>query len=173
MRKHRHDLTNRASTAREDPGNVLFERNVVDQIANLEIVRAVENQRDAICEFSDVGIVHIGDDRFDRHFGVDSSKSSSGGNNFGQVIGHILFIEQNLTLQITEFDEVSIDNTNMPHASSDHRVGQNAAQCSAAHQQDSTVGEFLLSLFADSGEQHLLVVSGSCHESWLPCSVVG
>jgi hypothetical protein len=61
----------------------------------------------------------------------------------------------------------------MSHASTNHRVGQNAAQSTAADQQDSTVGEFLLSLFADSGEQHLLVISGCCHESWLPCLVIG
>ncbi len=42
------------------------------------------------------------------------------------MVSHILFIEQNLTLQVAEFDEVTIDNTNMPHASSNHGIGQNA-----------------------------------------------
>ena len=62
----RHRLPFAADHAAEDPGLAQLHRRVVDQVAGLEVVGAVEDQVGVADEVEDVRVVDVGDDRLDR-----------------------------------------------------------------------------------------------------------
>jgi hypothetical protein len=62
---------------------------------------------------------HIGNDGFDLYFGVDSAQLVGGGDSFGQTVGDVLLVVQNLPLQIVEFEKISIHDPHETYAGAD------------------------------------------------------
>ena len=114
-----------------DPRQSPADREVVDQIARLEIIRAIQHQLGRIQQFSDVGrrqISHLG---FHRNICVDCGEPALRGNGFGQTLQRVPFVKQHLPLQIAGFDIITIDDAQAPHACphqqrSHHRAGRTA-----------------------------------------------
>jgi hypothetical protein len=93
-----------------------FECGVVDEVAGFEVIGAIKDELGVLGELSDVGEVEVGDDGFDEDFGVDASESVVGGDCFGEVFCGILFIEENLALEVGVFDEVAVDDADVSDA---------------------------------------------------------
>ncbi len=51
----------------------------------------------------------VGDHRFDDDFGIDLPQLVGGGNCLRQAVGDILFVVENLPLQIVELEKVAVD----------------------------------------------------------------
>ena len=64
-RQDRHRLAFAADHAAVDPRLVQLDRRVVDQVARLEVVGAVEDQVGVAHQVEDIGVVDVGDDRLD------------------------------------------------------------------------------------------------------------
>src|SRR5205814_1179051 len=77
----------------------------------------------------------------------------------GQVLGDVVLVEENLTLQVAGLDEVAVDQAQVADARADERVGQHGPQRSAAAQGDVTVQQPPLPLLPDAVEAHLAAVA--------------
>ena len=55
-------------------------------------------------------------DRLDGDIGVDAAQLARGGFGFGQIGGDVVFVEENLALQVVEFDEVAVHDAHAAHA---------------------------------------------------------
>ena len=65
-RDDRHRLAFAADHAAVDPRLAQLDGRVVDQVAGLEVVGAVEDQVGVADQVEDVGVIQVGDDRLDR-----------------------------------------------------------------------------------------------------------
>lgn len=93
------------------PWDVELECCVVDEEPDFEVIGSVEDEVDIFCEGGDVGVVDVGDDWFDGDFAVDLFEFFCGGDCFGEMLLDVVFVKQNLPLEIAEFDEISVDNS--------------------------------------------------------------
>ncbi|MEY2727522.1 MAG: hypothetical protein RLZZ458_3389 [Planctomycetota bacterium] len=159
-------LSAAAGDTGEDPGDMEFESGIIDEVSGFEVVGAIEDEVDVLAECPDVAEVEVGDDGFDVDFGVDSTEPAVCSDGFGELFGGVGFVEEDLALEVGEFDEVAIDDADVSDAGAGQAVGKYAAECTAAGKQDSAVFKALLSEFADAAEEHLFVVAGRPqHES--------
>ena len=84
-----------ADAAAVDPRQPLMHGRVVEQIAGLEIVGAVEDRIHALAERLDIFRPDMGDDRLDFHRGVDRGRSlSAAANGLGQPGRHVGLVEK-------------------------------------------------------------------------------
>jgi len=148
-----------ADAAAVDPRLVQLDCRIIDEIADLEIIGAVEDQVGIPDQFDDVGVVNVGDDGLDVNAGVDGAELASGGLGLGQVLGNVVLVEEDLALQVAGFDEVAIDQAQVADPGADKRVGQYGPQRPAAAESDVTVQEPPLTLLADAVEAHLTAVA--------------
>ena len=81
----------------------------------------------------------------------------------GEVFRHIVFVEEDLALQVVRLDEVAIDQPKMSDAGTDQDVGQNSAEGTAAAQRHMAGKQTALALHADAVEAHLPAVSFQRH----------
>jgi hypothetical protein len=159
-------LSAAAGDTGKDPGDLEFEGGIVDEVSGFEVVGAIEYEVDVLAEFLNVAEVEVGDNGFDVDFGVDSTEAAVGGDGFGELLVGVVFVEEDLALEVGEFDEVAIDDADVSDAGAGEAVSEDAAEGAAAGEQDGAVFEALLSEFADAAEEHLFVVAGRPqHES--------
>jgi hypothetical protein len=78
-------------------------------------------------------VIHVANDSFDLDLGVDGLKFPLGGDGFGQTFAKVVFIEQNLPLQVVEFKKIAIDYPHVAHACTDQRVGRNGTKRAATN----------------------------------------
>ena len=105
----RHRLPFAADDAAEDPGLAELDRGVVDQVAGLEVVGAVQDQVGVAHQVEDVGVVDVGDDRLDLDRAVDQPQLPRGGLGLGEIVGDVLLVEEDLALEVVGLDEVAVD----------------------------------------------------------------
>src|SRR5262249_20740297 len=130
-----------ADAAAVDPRLVQLDRRIVDEITDLEIISAIEDEVGVLDQLDDVGVVDVGDNRLDVNAGVDGPEFAGGRLGLGQVLGDIVLVEEHLALQVADFDEVAIDQAQMAYAGPDERVGQHGAQRATAAEGDVTMQE--------------------------------
>ncbi len=143
-----------------NPGDVMFETGIVEQIARLEIVRAVHHQRRSFDEPLNIFGVDIGHDAFHLDVGVHSSQLPFGGDGFGQIVGQILLIKEQLPLEVVQFDKIPIHHRQMAHARPGQVVGNDRPGRPAADDGHPGGQEFLLPRDSDAGEDGLAEVAG-------------
>ena len=72
---------------------------------------------------------------------------------------HVGFVEQNLTLQIGDFNEVTVGDDQVPHPRPREHVADDRAQRPATNHQRGGAEQLALPVFAESRQEHLTVVS--------------
>ena len=137
-----------------DPGLAQLHRRVVDQVAGLEVVGAVEDQVGVADQVEDVGVVDVGDDRLDRRSAVDLPELPRGGLGLGQVVGDVLLVEEDLALEVVGLDEVAVDDPEMADAGAGQVVGQHGPERPAAAERDPARHQARAGL-AEGGEADL------------------
>ena len=142
-----------------DPGDVIAAGEVVDEVAGGDVVGAVEDQID-IREGFDVGGVGVGDDGVDFDFVIDLPESLGGGDGLGEFLGRVIFVEEQLALEIAEFDEVAIDDAEEADAGAGEELGGDGAEGAAADDQGAGAVKARLAFRADLGENFLAAKSG-------------
>ena len=124
-----------------------LDRDIVDEIADLEVVGAVENDVGVLRQLQDIGPVDVGDDRLDGDGGVDRTQLARGRLRLGQVIGDVVFVEEDLTLKVVRLDEIAIDDADEADAGPHQGVGDHGAERAAAAQGDTAFEQLALALF--------------------------
>jgi len=66
--------------------------------------------------------MEVGDETFDGNRGIDGPEFALGGDGLGESIAGVGFIEEDLTLQIGRFDEVTIDDAEAADAGTNEEV---------------------------------------------------
>ena len=66
-----------------DPGQGILHREIVDEIASLEVIGAVQNQLGSAEQDRDILRGQVGDLRLDYNLGVEGPDLAGGGNGFG------------------------------------------------------------------------------------------
>ena len=142
-----------------DPGDIAGDGVIVDEVAGLEVVGAVEDKIRGAHEFFDVGGGDVAGVGVDFDFGVDAMELEFGGSGFGERVSGILFGEEPLALEVGGFDEIAIEDGEMAEAGAGESGGMIGAEGSAAD--DGEVGgeEFGLTFGADAGEENLAGVA--------------
>ena len=87
-----------ADAAAVHPRLAKLHRGVVNEITNLEIVRAVEDQRKPAEEFLRIFRTEVGDNSFHCYAGIDGAQAALGRHGFGKRFARIGFLEQGLPL---------------------------------------------------------------------------
>src|SRR5205814_8261948 len=80
-----HRLAVTADAAAVDPRLAELHRRVVDQVADLEVIGAVEDNVGVRYQFEDVGAVDVGDDWLDVDLGVDVGELAGRRFGLGQI----------------------------------------------------------------------------------------
>ena len=150
-----HRLTLAAEAAAVDPWDSALQCNVVEQHARFEVVGAVEDDVDAVGQFHDVGIVDVGYQRLDGDLGIDFGELRGGGNRLGQLGGDVLFVEQDLPLEVVCFQKIAIHDAQVAHAAAGQRARDHRAERPTTADQDPSCQQPALSFFADRRVAHL------------------
>ena len=86
---------------------------------------------DALEQRQDVAVIDVGHDRLDLDLRIDPPQFVGSGDGFGQIGGDVVLVEEHLPLQVGDFDEIAVDDPQLPHARTRQGVGRHAAQCAA------------------------------------------
>ena len=153
MRQYREGHAAGTDGAAVNPGNTVAHRAVVGQVAGLEVVQAVDDYVRAGREPLDVGMVDVVDYGGDGDLGVDFAQPAPRRFGLGQSLRGIPFVEQDLPLQIRDFNEVTVDDDQAPDAGAGQCIGDAAEQDCGGFKQRP------LGRFAETGQEHLPVVA--------------
>ncbi len=137
-----------------------LDREVVCEIARLEVVEAVDENIHAVRVALDVRVVHVVDDRGDPHFGIYRGNLAFGGLRLWHCVRDVALVEQHLTLEVRELDDVPVHDDQMTDACPCQHVCSDAAQSPAAEHQDGGAEQSSLPFLPESGQEHLTVISG-------------
>ena len=136
-----------------DVGDPEFDGAVVDEVAGLEVVGAVdEDAREVpgvLDEVFGVGGGEVGDVGVDGDVGVGGVEPRFGGDRLGDAIDRVLVGEEGLAVEVGAFDEVAVDDGELPDAGTGEEVGADAAERSDADDEGVGRGELGLSFGSD------------------------
>lgn len=149
----------RADASGVDPGEIAFEGDIVDEEAGFKIVGAVEDEMDGVGEREDIFGGDVGDLGVEGAGGIDFGELVGGGDGFGELRAEVVFVEEDLSLEVGEFDEVAIDESNIADARADKGLCEDGAERTDAADEDAGVAEFFLTFGADAVEEDLAAVA--------------
>jgi hypothetical protein len=141
-----------------NPGAILVNAEIVDEVAGLEVVGGVEDEVGAF-EQGQGGGDEVGDVGGDGEVGVDGGEFAAGGFGFGEGVAGVGFVVEHLSLEVGLFDEVAIDEGEVADAGAGEQGCGGGSGGSAADDGDVGLGEPLLAFGADAGEEDLAGVA--------------
>ena len=138
-----------------DPGQGILHGEIVDKIAGLEVVGAVENKLCIFEQSLNVGWGQIGDMGLDHDFGVESRNFSGRGDCFRKGFSGIGFIKQGLPLQIAGLDVIAVNDADRAHARTGKQGSEHRASSAAADNGNARGGQLALTFQLRSREKAL------------------
>ena len=141
-----------------DPGAVVADAEVVDEVAGFEVVGAVEDEVGGE-EGGGVGWDEVGDGCVDADAGVDAGEVAAGGFGLGEGGAGIVFVEEHLALEVGGLDEVAVDEGEVADAGAGQQAGGGGSGGTDADDGDVGAGEEVLAGLADGGEEDLAGVA--------------
>ena len=132
---------------------------IVDGVTHLEVIGAIEDEIGILAEFLDVRAIDIGNDRFEFHTRVNLPHLDYGGFRFRHVVRHIGFVEQHLPLEVARFDEVAVDDADMPDTRAHEIVGEYRTERADSAERHAAIHDAFLTRFADTRDAHLTGIS--------------
>ena len=152
-----------------DPWCAARHTEVIQEISGLEVVQSIDDQITTVRQAADVGGIDVVDDRLHVDSGVDGPEAVTCRGRLR--CADVRFVVEHLTLEIREFDDITIHKTDPTDASPREQVRGDGSQCTATDQKHARLIQPLLTFFTDSGNQHLSVVAFHGHEdSVLRCA---
>jgi hypothetical protein len=104
-------------------------------------------------------VIEIRHDRLDLDLAIDEPELSRRSLGLGKIVLDILFVEEDLALQVVGLDEIPIDDPQVPDAGANEMVRQNGPQRSASTERDPAFHEGSLTRFTQCGEANLTRVT--------------
>src|SRR6187401_1740480 len=103
---------------------------------------------------------HVGNDRLDLHFGVDSAELIRGRDRLRQSVGDVLFIVEHLPLQIVELEKIAVDDSYEAHPCAYECFSHDGSQRATSAHQRASFPQLLLAFVAQGRVASLAIVSG-------------
>ena len=141
-----------------DPGAVVADAEVVDEVAGFEVVGAVEDEV-SVEEGGGVGGDEVGDVGGDLDGGVDAGEVAVGGFGFGEGGAGVVFVEEHLALEVGGFYEIAVDEGEAAYAGAGEEAGGGGSGGAYSYDGYVGAGEELLAGGADGGEEDLAGVA--------------
>ena len=104
-----HGLSSRSDDPTVNPWQAQGDTRVVDEVANFEVVGAIEDDVDPFEQLANVRVGHIGHDGIEMGGRVDCRKMRCGGHRLRRVVFRIVEGVEGLAWQVIEFDPIAID----------------------------------------------------------------
>ena len=130
----------------------MLDRVIVDQVAGLKVVSAVEDDLHSLKQRFNICGNQILDLWIDDNLRIKRGNLAGGGNCFGQGLGGVLLIEQRLPLQVAGLDVIAIDNSQSSQACTRQQSGQRGAGRATADDGHSCRCKPALSFDSDAAE---------------------
>jgi len=137
-----------------DPGAVVADAEVVDEVAGFEVIGAVEDDVGGE-EVWGVGWDEVGDVGVDADAGVDAGEVAAGGFGLGKRGAGVVFIEEHLTLEVRGLDEIAVDEGEAADSGSGEEAGGGGSGGPYSYDGDVSSDEKLLAGGSDGGEEDL------------------
>ena len=144
------------------PGHARAQAHVVQHVARLEIVGAVEDEVGLAHEPVGEDGVDVGHETADGHVGVDPPQPPRGGRGLRPGERGVLLVEERLALQVGRLDPVPVHHGEAGHPGPRHRLGEGRAEGTAPRHEDPRATDPRLALAADPGEE--LLAGVAAHE---------
>ena len=90
---------------------------------------------------------------------VDRPQLARGRLGLGQVVGHVLLVEEHLALEVVGLDEVAVDDADRPDARAGEVVGQHGTERPAAAERDPAFQQGTLARLAELRKADLPAVA--------------
>lgn len=142
-----------------NPGEIVLYTDVVDEVTGLKVISSVEDELGIVAEGGDVGGIGVGDDGVDVDVAVDAAELAGCGDRLGELVRDVLFVEEDLALEVAELDEVAVDETEVADPGADEDVGEDGSEGAGADDGDACRAEASLAVVADGVESCLAVVA--------------
>ena len=114
-----------------------FYADIIDQKPGFKIVGSVQNEMDVFDKAFDIRKINIRYDRLNLNLGIDFLNLSFGGDRFRKILFDVLFVKENLALEIIEFNEIAIDDSDESHAGTCERIHQNGSERTTTNNRDA------------------------------------
>ena len=82
-----------------------------------------------------------------------------GGLGFRHVVRYVGFVEQHLPLEVTRFDEVAVDDADMPDSRTHEIISEDRTERADSAERHAAIHDAFLARFADTGDAHLTGIS--------------
>ena len=128
---------------------------IVDEIARLKVVGAVEHERRAGEQFRDIVCGEVGDDAADFYARVGLAQAGFGGDGLGKALGGVALGEERLALKVTLLHEVAVNDDERADAGARDERRLAAAERAASDDCYARCQELVLSGFADAAKENL------------------
>jgi len=142
-----------------DPRDGLLDAEIVEEVAGLEVVGAVKDDVGAREQGCDVGWDEVGDVGGDGDAGVDAGEVAASGFGLGEGVAGVVFVEEDLALEVGGLDEVTVDESEAADAGAGEEAGGGGAGSSDADDSCVSLLEAALTLGADAVEEDLAGVA--------------
>ncbi len=154
----RHDREHepvRGHDAAVDPREPALDREVVQEVARREVVRAVEQEVGAPRELGEVVRVEVVRVDLDARRPADARERFPRGLDLRRAVVRVALVEEDLARQVRELDDVAVDEHEPPDAAAHERLRERAAERADADDEHAPFGEPLLTYAAERREAHL------------------
>lgn len=138
-----------------DPGLVLLDGVVVEQVAGLKIVSRVEDELGVAEQRVDVAGGEVGDMGLDLDLAIEERNFAACGLGFGQGFAGVGLIKENLALEIAFFDEIAVNQGEAADAGAGQQAGGGGSGGSNANERDMGLADALLAVGANTGKKDL------------------
>ena len=143
-----------------DIGNAAIYSVVVGEVARFEVVQTVHENVDAGRVAGDVAVVEVVDDGRHVDGRVDPGETLPGSFRLGDGVFDILFVEQDLPLEIGHLDNVPVDNDQIANAGASEEFGGHAAERAAPQYECRRFTQPSLPFLTETRKQRLAMVTG-------------
>jgi hypothetical protein len=133
----------------------VFGAGVIDNESRFKVVERIQNEIDILYIVFHGGGIDIVHDGFNVDHRIDAFQFGSGGDGLGEVVPHILFVVKGLPLEVREFDEIPVDDSQETDSRPYQQFGGDAAERTGADEGDASVSNFLLPFCSDGRKSNL------------------
>ncbi len=106
-----------------NPGDVVLDAYVVDEVTGSRIVSAIHHQVSAGQQLLGVLGVQISDDALHGYLTVDTAQPTFSGDRLGQTGIAVILVVEELALQVVQLDEVAVNDGHMSYAGTHQSIG--------------------------------------------------
>lgn len=138
-----------------DPGLVLLNGVVVEQVAGLKVVSGVEDELGIAEQRVDIAWGEVGDMGFHLNLAIEERNFAASGLGLGQGFAGVSLIKENLALEIAFFDKIAINQGEAADAGAGQQAGGGGSGSSDPDEGDMRLSNALLAVGANAGKKDL------------------